>query len=114
MKDFFKLQDFRKGIFADNMFTSDAEIDFLVRLANEKLAKLIESWPVVMGWQEPEYKSWIMDSRPSNDATHTARLAFIQPIEPCKHEPFNDSVVPNHYHCKHCGVELKAKWEAVK
>lgn len=79
--------------------------------------ELIESWPVVSGFQESEYKSWIMDSRPNSGSTHKARLAFIEEIEkkPCEHEPltlvglpqrnFIDKSIwtePVAYQCKQC------------
>lgn len=87
--------------------------------ANEKLTKLIESWPVVVGpsknygfdtWSE----GWRQDlaHRPS----HRARLAFIEelPKELCKHEPtvdFYGTHLTSKPKCKHCGVELVAEWK---
>lgn len=104
--------------------------------ANEKLNKLIESWPVVYGkgsqWDQT-------DGKPDSyvDCTHHARLAFIEEIkkEPCNHEaseveisntifqgPFDPKLGCFRYEksewkirvftnrCRHCGVELQAAW----
>lgn len=115
-KDFFKPLDF---IYDDDLkFTANTAAN----LANEKLNKLIESWPVVYGnnFISNDGSAFDIGSvwniTKLNDKTHTARLAFIEEIkkECVKHEPFNDSCVPNHFHCKHCGVELQATWSEKK
>lgn len=47
------------------------------------------------------------------DATHRALLIDIEPLhkEPCKHEPYTITNSPD-IKCRHCGVKLKARWEA--
>jgi hypothetical protein len=93
--------------------------------ANNKLAKLIESWPVVYGWIDSN--TW---SGRHTDNTHIARLAFIELIQPCKHEPVYEldkfvsstSISPGKvgwtywdekkWKCAKCGVELVAEWKA--
>lgn len=105
-----------------NIFTPE---DFLVddvteatwhykasQIANEKLNKLIESWPVVYG--DIEFKCEWSKLRLNNN-THMARLAFIEEIKPkCeKHEPglvgatTQNKIVST---CVHCKVELVAEW----
>lgn len=85
---------------------------------NKKLEKLMSEWPVVYG--NPGRHNWAYAKW--HDHTHTARLAFIQPIKECEHRPLITKVkdgiarkatyaeIPE---CADCGVELKAKWEAV-
>lgn len=89
----------------------------------EKLNKLIESWPVVFSRANDNKSAW-WPQNPGRDINVKARLAFIEEIEkqPCKHE---SQVFINTAHwtqytldaynikCKHCGVQLKIKWEAV-
>ncbi len=106
--------------------------------ANEKIQKLIESWPVVYSqWKlgnetdggvtllNPQWH--FLEGKPCD--THQARLAFIEEIEEivkeeCRHEPihwninkcsengeihlFSEYKEPK---CKHCGVELEAEWK---
>lgn len=103
------------------------------RNANEKLAKLIESWPVVFGTNGDSPGGWTTirddDEETWYPDTHQARLAFIEEIkkEPCKHEPimtvrfpgFDRSgthfkSVPELIECKHCGVKLQGTWTEVK
>ncbi len=125
-KDFFKPEDF---IFGEDgsPFEGIAKLFGLKEkasdFANEKLNKLIESWPVVYGITEdaniPRLASleWEFMKRPKD--THKALLAFIEEIkkEPCKHEPnFTQFAIDEKYKtnlplkCKHCGVELQATW----
>ena len=84
----------------------------LCRDVNEKLNKLIESWPVVYG----KSKQWDQtDGRPDSyvGCTHKARLAFVEEIkkEPCKHCPeFGYGCKDTETRCKHCGVKLVATW----
>jgi len=124
--EFFKPEDFQfsnvTGDAALLIAKSSAE------KANEKLAELIESWPVVyttkvLKYTEFEKQKWshisdFDDNRhPMNWATHTARIAFIQEIKKeCPgHEP---TFVVGSAHistrCKHCGVELETTWSEVK
>lgn len=80
-------------------------------IANEKLAKLIESWPVVYGYGggNVNWSQW--NDKPYR---HSARLAFIQklPTEPCKYKPDRDLLDSGIPKCIHCGVELVAEWKA--
>lgn len=90
------------------------------KIANEKLNKLIESWPVFY-CSEPDDKenSFLYVKRfKENCDTHKVYLAFIEeiPKEPCIHEPYIKyhpdavGVYPNYSECQKCGVKLKATW----
>ena len=118
-KPFFTPDDFRAAYnhFGISVASTMSEI------ANAKLDKLIESWPVVYGSYDgktftvPDPKLGLKSGTSTPD-THTARLAFIQPIAPCKHEPYLSSdggILVDAYgdsECRHCGVELVAEWKA--
>lgn len=124
-KPIFTAKDFTLG--SNEVYLSD---ETAAKIANEKIQKLIESWPVVYAnYRGPtETHSW-NDNRNtiySKEATHTARLAFIEEIKPkeCQHEPYLFSVnaiyrpdgrLPEdeNYKCRKCGVSLKQKWEAL-
>jgi len=113
MKDFFKPEDFQ----GQDFFTL-YRCEEMAKAANEKLNKLIESWPVVYGYSTKSVAPWSADR--CNSDTHKARLAFVEEIvkEPCKHEPdllemFQKSGLQNSK-CKHCGVELQATWSEKK
>jgi hypothetical protein len=76
---------------------------------------------VVFGWKEVEYKSWIMDSRPSaGDDTHRARLVCIEELKPkvCEHEvqvinyTHGHPIFPLTATCARCGIKLTATWKA--
>ncbi len=94
----------------------------MASIANAKLNKLIEAAPVVYG----SLPFWGPVQRDTD--SHRAYLMFIEELvkESCKHEPTNSGggsgtydsglitqIIPSKYECKHCGVELKATWEAV-
>lgn len=103
MKDLFEPEDFCDIDFA--------AMDYAADVANKKLNKLIESWPVVYQFGN----SWL----PLNgtDATHKARLAFIEEIkkEPCKHEPEDGwFMLSSPTKCKHCGTQLQITWKESK
>lgn len=83
---------------------------------NAKLNALISDAPVVYKFAS----AWL--SMNGTEATHGARLICIEKLvkEPCKHEAdFSKGLAPASYlypvklmsKCKHCGVELVAKWE---
>lgn len=128
MKNFFKPEDF--GGSYGTSYTSRLDTIGAAEVANEKLNKLIESWPVVYEVvNSAGIKSWLHINAVS--ATSKALLAFIEEIspEPCKHEPLDirielpnrlflhpDIIIqpPTRTLCKHCGVELVATWEAKK
>ena len=122
MKDLFKPEDFEsQTVWAPHSRS-------LAYIANKKLNKLIESWPVVYGsFGENQVSRTFGQVKVLGD-THTARLAFIEEIvkEPCKHEPSRVTsfqmavdVSGNEYFrhrttCQYCGIELEAKWGEVK
>ena len=107
MKNFFKPHHFPKLRFDDACEAAD--------VANEKLATLIESWPVVYGCKNISDEKWSFDEN-NNSCTHKARLAFIEelPKEPCDHLPVQQTLksgaLSNHFICRRCGVELQATW----
>jgi len=111
MKDFFKAKDFAQGI-GENIQQINADY------ANEKLNKLIESWPVVYGSNKRPLDGW--NEKSYESTTHKARLAFIEEIkkEPCKHEPIqfqdDEGNLAANFICRHCGVELVATWSEKK
>jgi hypothetical protein len=110
VKDFFKPEDFFS--LCEQYYAYE-----VCNQANEKLNKLIESWPVVEGVM-PRDDFWPGRMTNSGEFTHRARLAFIEEIkkEPCKHEPTwsDDPTVSIVYQakCKHCGIPLEAEWRA--
>ena len=120
MKPFFKPEDF---LHEGDVHLSERVSHMVARLANAKLQKLIEASPVVYGHKEDSETwttlSWVTDNC-------SARLIYIEPIvkECLQHEPeypiilkagSEGSILLNGTKkCKHCGVELKATWEAVK
>lgn len=117
MNKFFKPEDFTSA-----MCTSRYIPENVAELANAKLEKLIESWPVVYGIGSIDKAAWT--SAPINNAEHKARLAFIEPLlrEPCKHEPVWENqaslstglISPTYFgnaHCHKCGIELIATWK---
>lgn len=136
MKDLFKPEDFD----SDGLITCEdrsISIADAIRLANKKINKLIESWPVVYGknWLMENVTRWVEADIPFPMATHQGRIAFIKELPkegPCEHEidfhitgfssktkieffkkDWEDFISPTRK-CKHCGIELVAKWEAKK
>lgn len=128
-KGFFKPEDF------NCRYSQETWHELAADIANEKLNKLIESWPVVYG--EFQDNMLVMPFGMVKGATdsHTARLAFIEKIkkECVNHEPeyAQDTIISfsgkeaarsnlsTHEYgrvylqrCKHCGVELQATWTA--
>lgn len=83
--------------------------------ANETLARLVESWPVVYGTTT---HSW--SDVHTSSVTHKAYLAFIEEIEKekCEHEPimytFTSGEDVFQRRCRKCGVELVAEWKEKK
>jgi hypothetical protein len=111
MKDFFKPEDFDCMTVNSNNFTKKA-----AEFANEKLNKLIESWPSVFSGESYNDK-WI--DCETMHTTKTAKLAFIEEIkkEECEHSPEWTNKIPGWHHgpesqikCVHCGVPLQASW----
>jgi hypothetical protein len=113
-----------KWKFSPSDFDLDADgyfHDEAARQANLKLDEWRKQATVVIG--NPEIGTW-SDVGDSAD-THRALLIDITelPKEPCKHEPniiqvpAGMGMVPFYTDtatCKHCGVKLKASWEAAK
>lgn len=98
---------------------------YIANQANEKLNKLIKSWPVVYAEKKEGFQPW--HNVEFVGATHKARLVFIEelPKEPCKHEPAWDLrsallpglIAPSYFgnpKCYKCGVELVAEWKEKK
>jgi hypothetical protein len=121
MKSIFEPSDFQ-GIERNQQI-----YQMCANIANAKLKKLMETWPVVYGLStSPEL--WTMQKQDMD--THRAHLAFIEelPKEPCKHEPLvsvevapikrSDSpyfrTYPLNFTCRKCGVELLADWKENK
>jgi len=74
-KDFFKPLDF---IYDDDLkFTANTAAN----LANEKLNKLIESWPVVYGTKDNNGQHFHENTNGNYNPTLKARLAFIEEIK---------------------------------
>jgi hypothetical protein len=113
--------------------------ELCAQVANTKLQALIEAATTVYGYGETPMASslWNMNGPETERSAHThqARLMFIEklPVKECVHEGFSvetptllvdwsstgqiipsRTVMKTNFRCKHCGVELKAKWEAVK
>ena len=93
-----------------------------VQTINEKLNKLIESWPERYAFAGAKFHdgSWLtMDKFPNKNPTYKARIAFIEEMvkKTCKHEPMLktfDFSCWQHGVCRHCGVELQATWSEKK
>jgi hypothetical protein len=94
--------------------------DAMANIANELLDKAIAKCPVIYG--TPAIAAW---GRLDSTDTHKAVLFNIEDIvikPPCKHEPimhaFNaNAVLPSsevETKCRHCGITLKARWEAAE
>lgn len=109
MKDFFKPEDFEDY---------DSYLRYnLCRDVNEKLNKLIESWPVVQGRFDSKLGVCSPLGQIECDSdTHTARLAFIEEIkkEPCVHTPYRLAQAEDAWRCGTCGVSLVPEWREVK
>ena len=112
----FKPEDFsRENVDAFNWQEKSAE------QANAKLQKLIDEAPTVYGIPNQSF-SHVEGSTQSNVTgqmekdTHKAKLMFIQELkkEGCKHDPNLLNQKIGGWFCRHCGVELKAEWKAVK
>jgi hypothetical protein len=84
--------------------------------ANQILGHEMKKWPRVYFSYEGPNSLGIVDTDLVEDCdTHTALLAFIEPIKCEKHEPkvmSNEDGYNQRYICKHCGVELVAEWKA--
>lgn len=114
MKDFFKPKDF-----LDTKGCQSYPVETIASIANEKLNALIESWPVVYGYdlaaENPTSRN-IFFGKKEFDSSHKARLAFIEelPKKECVHKPieFQDHVgsLAINPVCRYCNAELKAVW----
>jgi hypothetical protein len=105
--------------------------DEAAKQANLALKDIIESCPVVFG---NEIAGWVnsLETNPAPLRSHSARLAFIMPIqvEACKHEPARNIpldhaeiderenqymgrlIDPSRSWCAKCGAKLTATWKA--
>jgi hypothetical protein len=112
MKRIFTPEDF--GGYYENGYTSKFDAEGVAQIANAKLEKLIESWPVVYGAKYSDDRGLAFDERRLPESTHTARLAFIETIEPCKHREIVAIKGAEEGQCMKCGAELKlvAEWKA--
>ena len=97
------------------------DIADVIMIANKTIQKLIDASPVVYVKKHdyPGGFSFDIFGFQRDDSTHQAHLLFIEeiPKKECEHEPhtkFDHIDKGIHIECKHCGVELKAKWEPVK
>lgn len=128
MKFEFKPEDFEPTI--PNRFISPT---FASAIANTKLDEWRKSWVRVYGGKDGNWGPCIRDEKnyaaiSSNfvNDTHQAYLVDIEeiPVEKkeCSHSP--SVIALEHYNnnqrtvawspCKHCGIKLKSKWEAVE
>jgi hypothetical protein len=106
MKPFFTPEDFDKPLYNDQCVMASA-----IASAN---AKLEREAAVMYGYEQSGHWYYRSNSDMTGQ-THTAMLINIRPIEKkcVKHEPtvFDGHIVSIPFsNCKHCGVELVAKW----
>ena len=100
--DFFKPEDFPNLLGLRDQAADDA---------NEKLRKLVESWPIVFSRANDNTSAW-WSQDPGRDINVKARLAFIEKIK-CYHEPVIVKFQNVHEYstiCKNCSSEIKATW----
>lgn len=138
VKDFFKLEDFKNVINHNLTLSKDpagmyASMANVIAVTNEKLQKLIESWPVVWFNDDKTMSPyWEASSRQDKSHTHKARLAFIEEIKkecvkhipkiqskqvasPMSDDPYAAALVLGcSIVCLNCGVELQATWSEKK
>lgn len=94
----------------------------VARTANAILSRELDKAPVVYGETAEEgFASYWSDSLLHQESgKKKGYLMFIEEIkkEPCKHSPYAVATQAFHHidldevKCKHCGVKLKARWEA--
>lgn len=113
--NFFKPEDFADG---RPDWSPHAAAMANAKLEREGLRVYLHKSTVTDGW------IWHVLHKNFGYSSHTAILINIEelPKKPCEHEParFSTSMrftsdfknVETSYLCKHCGVSLKAKWEA--
>lgn len=88
--------------------------------ANARFREIAQSWTKVYGWTAHKDKNiWHPEATCYDDEpTHIALVTFPQELKKaeCEHEPecaqVRDAKIYSTM-CKHCGVKLRAKWEAV-
>lgn len=100
----------------------DCSLEALSCIANAKIQKLIESWPVVYGNASAGGRIWKTDR--SKYCSHNGitifpeptkgRLAFVEEIVkgPCVHEPPEEFCGYRRSRCKYCGIEIVNEWKA--
>lgn len=118
MRDIFKPCDFYAVTF---LGVNDAKL--AADAANEKLNKLIESWPVVYGEFQDNMIVKPFGVIEGITDNHKARLAFVEeiPQEPCKHTVATyrtengpwvlDTEYDGSFTCGKCGVKLEMQWK---
>lgn len=113
MKNIFNPEDFRYG--DSTIYFNGLHEEKAARLANEKLNKLIESWPMVDA-NKDFTGHFVATTRLMEDGSHTAYLAFIKenPKKQCKHTPYRLAQTKEEWRCATCGVELVAEWKEKK
>lgn len=97
MKNIFKTKDFNPTLGSEILLTSVQATE----IANEKLNALIEAAPLIYSNPDSQgiLSEWDKEEKgPYPGDTHKARLMFVEELGK---EP-----------CKHCGIELRATWEA--
>lgn len=121
MRDIFKPEDFSGS--SDFLAWEEAAV-----IANEKLNKLIESWPVVYfssqnALGELAGSAGLIIGVKQDGDNHKARLAFVEeiPQEPCKHTVAShragngpwvlDTEYDGSFTCGKCGVKLEMQWK---
>lgn len=118
MKLIFKPEDFRSGDYSEIEDGVHIVRDFVAtERAQAKFDKWLDEQPVVYSHQTGH--NWHTREYAAQSATHQARLVCIEEIKSkiCEHEPNAIEVHAGILYamenkCKHCGVKLKAKWEA--
>lgn len=117
MKDIFQPGDFEYQAHDVGEFGKLIRIQYAANIANTKLNKLIESWPLVYSWDGNHNYEWHKTELVDGHHTHQARLAFIEEIkkEPCKHEPQDGWFLKSGYvGCKYCNAQIYPIWAEYK
>lgn len=125
----FTAQDFGTAYLNEN------ERLVIAAIANEKLEKVIATWPELLGMNNDGWYLKNYTCHPDEPYTHKARLAFVEEIhtESCAHQPrivfdppqeeilgipapyFSPDAFPKYkFICKHCSVEIVGEWKEKK
>ena len=113
--------EFKPEDFESERIGFEMELEECAKLANAKFKEWVESQEMV--YQKDGHKDWLPIV---HDATHTARIFDIKPIETeCEHQNTRshlDKILTSHppqnvyeYYCMDCGKKLKPTgWEVVE